>query len=74
MTLGEGQRIKIFNHVGSVDVIADLTGYFATGAAATFASSQTPVRLLDTRTSTGGHLRPLAPGEVLSARTGSPAR
>lgn len=40
--------ITIFNHVGTVDVLADVQGYFTPGGAGQFTPAA-PVRLMDTR-------------------------
>lgn len=46
-------RIMLFNNAGSVDLVADVQGWFGPGAATTYASTA-PVRDLDTRTGDGG--------------------
>ncbi|MEV8515111.1 hypothetical protein [Dactylosporangium sp. NPDC051484] len=50
--------VVIFNHAGTVDVIVDLVGYYATGGA-------------DDTNSSGGQYFPHAPTRVLDTRTGS---
>jgi hypothetical protein len=61
--LGTGGQIDIFNAAGSVDVIADVNGWFTDGSSPTatggMVTGLTPARILDTRTNIGGH-----PGRV----------
>jgi len=45
-------KVDITNRVGSVDVVADLYGYYTSGRGSTF-SAVTPARVLDTRAGTG---------------------
>ncbi|GAA3434644.1 hypothetical protein GCM10018954_042480 [Kutzneria kofuensis] len=49
--LGEGRKIDLYNRFGSVDLVADLTGYYAPTSPATF-STVISSRAIDTRTST----------------------
>lgn len=61
--------VSIFNAAGSVDVIVDLTGYFSP-TPATFDQGSSynpalPFRLLDTRTTIGGHHAKLKAGQTL---------
>jgi hypothetical protein len=64
-TLGAGAgKVAIYNPIGSVQVIADIVGYYVADAAATaggFYNNVTPERWLDTR-SDPGFSGPLAPG------------
>jgi BACON domain-containing protein len=67
--LGTGGQVDIFNAAGSVDVIADVNGWFtdgtdltATGGATT---GLTPYRVLDTRFGTGAPQTPVAPGATI---------
>lgn len=66
--LGAKNTVNVLNRSGSVEVVADLVGYFAPGGGDTFASSPAPTRILDTRTAVGGHQRPLGAGEELTLR------
>jgi hypothetical protein len=52
--------ITIWNHAGTVDVVADLFGYYTGGAGSTF-TPVTPVRALDTRHGTGVNGTVVAP-------------
>ncbi|MFF6774328.1 hypothetical protein ACFY8W_12270 [Streptomyces sp. NPDC012637] len=45
-------KITFYNRAGSVDVIADVAGYFKQGTGAVFTGTE-PKRLMDTRTGTG---------------------
>ena len=68
-TVGADGDVDIFNgSSGSVQLIADLFGYFSGGATTGIGAltSLTPDRLLDTRTGTGAPAQPVAPGESLS--------
>ncbi|WP_251056283.1 hypothetical protein [Streptomyces sp. ISL-94] len=59
-------KVDLRNNAGSVDLIADVTAYYsATGS--TFSASS-PVRLLDTRTSIGGHPGAVGSGETLNLK------
>jgi hypothetical protein len=44
--VGQGGQVSVYNNSGSVDVVVDVLGWFATGAGFT---PMTPQRLLDTR-------------------------
>ena len=67
--IGDGGRVRFRNAAGSVDLIADLSGWFADGAAGASYAGTTPVRLLDTR----DQGRPFGPAEVrtLTVRAGT---
>ncbi|MFM6848971.1 MAG: peptidoglycan recognition protein, partial [Terrabacter sp.] len=56
-----GGKVRLFNAKGSVNVIADLEGYFRTGTGAGYAAYTRPSRLVDTRTGVG------APRQQVSA-------
>jgi hypothetical protein len=56
--------VDLRNSAGSVDLVADVTGYFST-AGSTFVSSD-PVRLLDTRSGLGARAGVVGPGGVVS--------
>jgi hypothetical protein len=66
--VGSNAAISIFNSVGSTDVVVDVQGWVGTDASA--ANGQTtsgaPVRILDTRTTNGGHHAPLGNGQSLT--------
>ena len=66
--LGSDGTITIFNSAGSTDVIVDVEGWVGTDTSAANGQTTTaaPVRLLDTRTTNGGHQAPLANGKSLT--------
>ena len=53
-------RVLLYNHAGSVDLVADVQGWYGPGAATTYVSTA-PVRGLDTRDGTGGPLGKVGP-------------
>ncbi len=57
---------RVYNNSGTVDVIVDLIGYFNKAGGATYFAEPVPQRVVDTRTSLGGHPAKLAAGEVLT--------
>jgi hypothetical protein len=57
-------RVLLFNNAGSVDLVADVAGWFGPGGATTYVSTA-PVRDLDTRTGTGGTTGRLGPDSSL---------
>jgi 2',3'-cyclic-nucleotide 2'-phosphodiesterase (5'-nucleotidase family) len=63
VALGPARQIDLFNHVGSVDLIADLAGYYALGTGAGY-TAMMPQRVLDTRNGVGGPTTPLFAGTV----------
>ncbi len=52
VALGAGNRVTLYNSAGTIDLIADLAGYYTSGAGAGF-TAVSPVRVLDTRTGVG---------------------
>jgi hypothetical protein len=69
--IGDLGRVRFRNAAGSIDLIADLSGYFSDGSAGASYTGTTPHRLLDTRTSSQGPA--FGPGEIrtLGVRGGS---
>jgi hypothetical protein len=69
--VGLAQKVAILNALGSVDVIADVVGYYAPTATRRF-NPLDPTRVLDTRTTTGGSQHPVTQGAPLDfdARAG----
>ncbi|MET9888309.1 hypothetical protein ABZZ20_35380 [Streptomyces sp. NPDC006430] len=59
-------KVDLRNNAGSVDLIADVTGYYA-ATGSTFAAAG-PVRLLDTRDGTGARTGAVGPGSFVSLR------
>ncbi|AUG77869.1 hypothetical protein CFP65_3060 [Kitasatospora sp. MMS16-BH015] len=66
--IGKDGKVRVYNHSGSTQVIADLFGYYGHGAGAQFTAT-TPKRLVDTRTGKG---TPVGPGATLAVPTGVP--
>ena len=65
VALGAGGQVSVYNPAGSVDVVADVNGWFTDTTAGGSGASLTPVapaRLLDTRTGIGGISGPVGPG------------
>lgn len=52
--VGAAGKINIVNHSGSVDVLADVVGYFVASEGASFVPL-TPTRVVDSRAGTGGY-------------------
>ncbi len=52
VALGSGNRVTLYNASGTIDLIADLAGYYSSDAGAGF-TAVSPVRVLDTRTGVG---------------------
>jgi hypothetical protein len=77
--VGADGMVDIYNASGHVQVIADVSGWFATGspAAAGGLSPLTPARVLDTRNRTGGIAGPVGATKTISlpvlSRGGVPA-
>jgi hypothetical protein len=57
VALGTGRTVDLYNHAGTVHLLADLAGYYAPGAGALYTATL-PSRRLDTRQEGG----PLGPG------------
>jgi len=68
VALGTGGQISIYNPVGTVDVVADVNGWFTDTTVGGSGASLTPVapaRLLDTRSGIGGIVGPVGPGATI---------
>ncbi|MFI1524079.1 hypothetical protein [Kitasatospora cineracea] len=71
-------KVNLYNHVGSVDLIADISGYYTPGTAGSrYTALATPSRLLDTRNGTGAPRAKVGPDSALTlqvaGRAGVPA-
>ena len=53
--------VNLFNSAGSVDLVADVTGYYSTTAPDTY-SPLDPTRVLDTRSGLGAPAAPVGAG------------
>jgi YVTN family beta-propeller protein len=63
--VGADGKVDFYNHTGSVDLVADLAGYYATTSTSSFVALS-PLRVLDTRNGTGGYATPVGPGQMIS--------
>nr|WP_134002226.1 hypothetical protein [Streptomyces sp. 846.5] len=54
-------KVDFYNATGSVDVIADVTGYFTSDGAGAYFYPTVPTRMLDTRNGTGSAKKPVGP-------------
>ncbi|WP_073492393.1 peptidoglycan recognition protein family protein [Actinacidiphila paucisporea] len=71
-------KVDFYNHGGSVNVIADVTGYYTADTTGSTYRTLTPTRLMDTRYGTGVRKGAVGPGGVVSlpvtgGSTGVPA-
>lgn len=60
--VGSGGTVSLRNNSGEVHVLADVVGYFRAGSGGKLAP-RSPVRILDTRSGTGGPASSFGPGE-----------
>ena len=60
--VGTSGRVKLFNGSGSIDLVADIVGYYSPDATGKTFFPVTPVRALDTRSGVGGYSSPVGPG------------
>jgi hypothetical protein len=63
--VGAGNTVTFYNHAGTVDVVADLVGYYAPGTGGGF-TGKTPTRVLDTRVGTGAPTAKVGAGATLT--------
>jgi hypothetical protein len=66
--LGTSGKVDLFNLAGSVDVVADVGGWFADSSSSAGGSrftGVTPARILDTRDGTGGFSSPIGPNSLI---------
>ncbi|WP_335971055.1 N-acetylmuramoyl-L-alanine amidase [Streptomyces sp. CA2R106] len=71
-------KVDFYNSAGSVDVLADVTGYYTSSTGGSRFAPVGPARLMDTRNGTGGVTGPVAAGKTVSLQvtggsTGIPA-
>ena len=72
--LGGAGKVSFANAVGSVDVIADVVGYYDDGTGpGDLYTGITPTRLLDSRTANGGWSSPLVAGAARTLTVRQPA-
>src|SRR5262249_61295234 len=79
--LGSGGSVSIYNGYGTVDIVADVNGWFTDAsnpsATGSWFTPVTPARILDSRYGTGGYLPPGGPDPgwpVARARPGGRPR
>ncbi|MGW0466436.1 FlgD immunoglobulin-like domain containing protein [Streptomyces sp. NPDC003027] len=63
-------RVTFYNRAGTVDLIADVAGYFKTGSGSLFTGMQ-PKRLLDTRDGTGVPKAKIGAGQTVTLTVGT---
>ncbi len=74
VTLGAGHKITIYNRASTVNVVVDLLGYFGTGAEqGRYTPLTTPTRVLDTRSTIGGHHAQVAKGGHVTVTPQAPS-
>jgi len=68
--VGTGGQVSFYNAFGTVQVIADVGGWFTDASSSTATGSTftglTPARILDTRNGTGGFSSPLGAGQTMA--------
>ncbi len=73
VAVGAGNRVNLYNASGTIDLVADLAGYFTRDAGAGF-TAVSPRRVLDTRTGVGAPRAKVGPrGTVSLSVPGLPA-
>jgi hypothetical protein len=71
VSVGADGKIDLYNSSGgTVDLIADVSGYFLPAKASGYTGLPAPVRLLDTHTATGGHDAPVTPNHPVTVTVG----
>lgn len=67
VSVGSDGKIDLYNGSGgTVDLIADVSGYFTAAKAGGYTGLSAPARLLDTHTTTGGHDAPVTQGHPVT--------
>jgi len=61
--VGAAGQVSLFNNAGTVDLLADVVGYFAPDNSGSLYNGLTPHRILDTRDGTGGFNTPWGAGQ-----------
>jgi len=62
--VGSNGKVDFYNHTGSVNLVADLAGYYSTGGGSSFVPAG-PLRVLDTRNGTGGFTTPVGANSTI---------
>jgi YVTN family beta-propeller protein len=63
--VGSDGKVDLYNSVGSVNLVADLQGYYSASGESQYAADG-PVRVLDTRNGTGGFSSPVGAGKSIA--------
>jgi len=66
--VGIDGKVSLYNNLGSVNVVADVQGYFLGDATGSTYFPLTPARVLDTRVGTGGTAAPVGPGGTIELK------
>jgi hypothetical protein len=66
--VGIDGKVSIYNNLGTINVAADVQGYFQGDATGSSYLPLTPSRVLDTRNGTGGTASPVGPGGVIELK------
>jgi DNA-binding beta-propeller fold protein YncE len=64
--VGADGEVDFYNHIGSVNLVADLEGYYTSSGTGSEYVALSPVRVLDTRNGTGGYSSAVGPGQTIS--------
>ena len=70
--LGADGKLDFFNNAGTVQIIADLSGYYTAGRGSLY-TPVSPVRLMDTRNGTGGVTGPVGAAATVSLQVAGTA-
>jgi hypothetical protein len=70
--VGSGGRVNVYNAVGLTDVVFDVAGWYSDGSLSSIATGMygplSPVRILDTRSGTGGYSHQVGAGQSISVQ------
>jgi alpha-tubulin suppressor-like RCC1 family protein len=66
VAVGANRKVSLYNHVGSVDLLVDVTGFYTSEYGAAFVPLTT-TRVVDTRNGTGGTTGPIGPASGFTA-------
>ncbi len=66
--VGTGGKVSMYNNTGTVNVAADVQGYFLGDATGSTYVPLAPARVLDTRNGTGGTSGPVGPGGTIELK------
>lgn len=71
VSVGPDGEIDLYNgSSATVDLVADVSGYFSQTTSDGYTGLSTPTRFLDTSTATGGHPSPVAAGSTVTLAVG----